>query len=275
MLIKHNDAKMEAGGITRKFYLTDEIQADGEKFNYNTWKYETVESTTSQKYFVKNLEGLTAADHVSLYINSMGGSVKEALGIYNVLRRCPAEVTAYIDGFAASAASIIAMAAKTVVMPHNTCMMIHNASWLTYGNPAALRKSADDLEVINMAAIQSYMVHAGDKLTAEKLREMLDAETWLTAEECMTYGLADQYGEDVDIQKAAEALKSAQQKTAGRPEAAFFKNLPAALAAAVSELPEDSEKDPEEKTKKPEPPVEIPEAKHSSYYKLLESMTNH
>ena len=87
------------------------------------------------------------------------------------------------------------MAADRVVMPRNTCMMIHNAAWATYGNPTELRKSADDLEIINTAAISSYTARAGDKLPESELRQMLDAETWLSADDCIKYGLADEYGD--------------------------------------------------------------------------------
>lgn len=195
---------------TVDFAIIREIAPDDEVYNWQKGQYETVESDTSQRFFAEKLSGLTAKDKVNLYINSMGGSVKEALGIYNLLKRCPAEVTAYIDGFAASAASVIAMAADKVVMPRNTCMMIHNAAWLAYGNPAQLRKSADDLEVINTSVINSYVMRAGDKLPEDKLTALMDSETWLTAAECVQYGLADAFGvQDADLSKAAEAFRAA------------------------------------------------------------------
>ena len=118
MLIAKKDIRMQAGTV-RNFWVCDDIAADSERYNWRTGDYELVESKTSQRYFVDNLQGLTHADTVNLYINSMGGSVKEALGIHSVLQRCPAKVIAYIDGFAASAASVIAMAAEKVIMPKN------------------------------------------------------------------------------------------------------------------------------------------------------------
>ena len=262
MLIARTEAKMEAGGICREFYICDEIMADYQRFNWRTYEYETVESKTSQRYFVENLKGLGPGDKVNLYINSMGGSVKEALGIYNVLQRCPAKVTAYIDGFAASAASVIAMAAETVVMPRNTAMMIHNAAWWAYGNPEALRKSADDLEVINMAAIQSYVVHAGDKLDRDRLQQMLDEETWLTAEECVACGLADQFAEqEVDVQTAAQQYQAAAAAAKDR-EAAMYRKPPAFLAGV---LPAEAEPSQDKK--------EDSKVKSSSIYLLLKNIT--
>lgn len=235
MRINHKDAKMAAGGIVRNFWIIDDIESDSEEFNWDTYRWEKVESTTSQKYFIKNLQGLGPNDQVNLYINSMGGSVKEALGIHTELKRCPATVTAYIDGFAASAASVIAMAAKTVIMPRNTAMMIHNAAWGAYGNSAQLRKSADDLEVINMAAIQAYAMHAGDKLPAAKLQELLDAETWLTAEDCINYGLADEFAEEAVSEDNALAMFNAKAQAAmGGPGAWLFQSAPAFLAASYT-----------------------------------------
>lgn len=176
MKVRHEVKALAAGRIF-EFYITDDIKPDGERFNWDTYSWEAVESTTCQRYFVENTKDAQAGDTINLYINSWGGSVKEALGIYNVLRRCGATVVAYIDGVAASAASVIAMAADKVIMPRNTAMMVHNAAWGVYGNSKELRKSADDLDIINGAMLQSYIVKAGDKLPAEKLEELTDGET--------------------------------------------------------------------------------------------------
>lgn len=219
-------------GIVRNFWILDEIAADSKRWNWNTGKEELVESKTSQRYFVDNLAGLTAADTVNLYINCTGGSVKEAIGIYNVLQRCPATVIAYIDGFACSAASVIAMAADKVIMPRNTAMMIHNASGGAWGTANDLRKAADDLDVINRAAIQSYTMHAGDKLPADELQKMLDAETWLTAEDCIKWGLADELGtNEVDPAAAMQQFTAAAKAAANGPDARLYVNPPAFLSA--------------------------------------------
>ena len=230
MKVRH-EVKAMATGRVFEFYITDDIQPDGRRFNYDTYTWERVESNTSQRYFVENLKDVKEGDTVNLYINSMGGSVKEALGIYSALRRCPATVVAYIDGFAASAASVIAMAARKVVMPRNTTMMVHNAAWAVYGNSKDLRKSADDLDIINAAMLQSYIVKAGGKLTQEKLEELTDGETWLSAEECIQYGLADEYAEqDADLETAAKQYQQAHAAFQRRE----LTNLPAAMAAAIS-----------------------------------------
>lgn len=232
MTVRH-EVKAMGTGRAFNFYVTDEIKPDGKRFNYDTYSWERVESTTSQRYFVDALADAKAGDTVNLYINSMGGSVKEALGIYAILRRCGAQVNAYIDGFAASAASVIAMAAHKIIMPKNTTMMVHNAAWGVYGNSEALRKSADDLDIINAAMLQSYVQKAGDKLTIEKLEELTDGETWLSAEDCITYGLADEFADyEANLEPAA---KQYQQAHAG-DKRDISAQLPAAMAEAIAAL---------------------------------------
>lgn len=273
MNVSHK-VEMLANGKVVEFMIRDEIRPDAVKFDWETWREVPDPSDTSQRYFNENLAGLTAADTVRLYINSWGGDVKEALGIYNALRRCPARVEAYIDGYAASAASIIAMAADKIIMPHNTCMMIHNAAWTAYGNPTELRKSADDLEIINTAAISSYTARAGDKLPESELRQMLDAETWLSADDCIKYGLADEYGDtDADTAQMAQtyaAVAAAAGETVrayGRPPEYL---AAACLAAAAQSTAGGLQQTPAQKVTPPAAPVETP---HSSIFKLLENMT--
>lgn len=134
----------------------------------------------------------------------------EGTAIYNQLKRHPARKTVYVDGFACSIASVIAMAGDEVVMPRNALMMVHNMWMSVCGNAAELRKAADDLDKINEAGRAAYLQKAGDKLTAEAITQLEDGETWLTAEECIRYGLADRYAEqDADMTQAAEVLKKA------------------------------------------------------------------
>ena len=165
----------------------------------DTWSFfdGRIESETSAEHFRETLGEYPNAKEIEVYINSLGGDVVEGTAIYNQLKRHPAHKTVYVDGFAASIASVIAMAGDEVVMPANTLMMVHNMSWHICGNPAELRKAADDLEVINNTGREAYLMKAGDKLSRERLVEMMDAETWLPARECVELGLADRLADDV------------------------------------------------------------------------------
>ena len=263
-------------GKAREFYIYDEIAADTKRLNWVTGEVETIESATSQKFFKKNLEGCTAADEVRLYINCIGGSVKESIGICSVLRRCPAKTVAYIDGYACSGASLIAAACDHVVMPRNTAQMVHNARWTVCGNPAELRKSAADLEVVNLSAMQTYLQKAKDKLPPEKLVELLNGETWLSAEDCVQYGLADEYGEqDADLETAAAAFKAAMAKAQGTVDEKMYENPPAFLAAALAKQNATPQEPPLQgaQAKASNTPAEPEKHEHSGIYRLLEAMT--
>lgn len=106
------------------------------------------------------------------------------------------------------------MAGDKVIMGSNTLMMIHHASMGAWGNAEELRKAANDVEVIDQASCSSYLSKAGDKLSSEKLTELLDNQTWLNAEQCLQYGLADEIAgkEDSTITKAKQRFKQSIQE---------------------------------------------------------------
>ena len=155
-------------------------------------------SQTSAQHFREELEKHKNAKFINLYINSTGGSVFEGSAIYSQLKRHNAKVTVYIDGFACSIASVIAMAGDKVIMSENAVMMIHNAWAVAAGNSQQLRKIADDLDVINKANKAAYLVKSDGKITDEELTEMLDNETYLSAEDCVKYGFCDEISSKVE-----------------------------------------------------------------------------
>lgn len=188
-------------------FIYSAIEADTEDW----WTGETIKSDTSANSFTEKLNEISDIDNINIYINSMGGSVSEGTAIYNQLKRHKAHKTVYIDGFACSIASVIAMAGDEVVMPKNTVMMIHNAWTYARGNASELRKIADDLDKINEVGKQAYIQKSNGKLTPEKLSELMDGETYLTAEECVEYGLADRFADyNSDIEKAKDMLQAAK-----------------------------------------------------------------
>lgn len=199
------EVRQESGANSLDLYIYSDVEED----SYNWWG-ELQRSATSANFFKEELEKHSGVTQINIYINSRGGSVFEGTAIYNQLRRHPAHKTVYIDGFACSIASVIAMAGDEIVMPKNAMMMIHNMWMVAMGNPRELRKAADDLEVINEAGRQAYLVKAGDKLDETELVAMMDAETWLTAESCLRLGLADRYADyDADMSGALETLQQA------------------------------------------------------------------
>ena len=200
------EIKQQADPAVLELYIYGDVEGDG----YDWWRDEVIRSETSANTFREELAAHPDVTQINIYINSYGGSVFEGTAIYNQLKRHPAHKTVYVDGFACSIASVIAMAGDEVVMPRNALMMVHNMMMGVCGNAAELRKAADDLDKINEAGREAYLQKAGDKLTPEVLAQLEDDETWLTAEECIRYGLADRYAErDADMSNAAAVLQRA------------------------------------------------------------------
>ena len=213
---------------TLELYIYGDVEAG--HFDRDTFSY--AESENSAQNFREELAKHPNVEEIVIYINSWGGSVFEGTAIYSQLRRHPAHKTVRIDGFACSVASVIAMAGDTVIMPRNTLMAIHNMWISATGNAAELRKAAADLDIINAAGRNAYLAQARGKISEEQLATMMDQETWLTAEQCIQYGLADQYAEtDADMENAKEILQKANLSVHQRIE--VQKSLAAQLRQLV------------------------------------------
>lgn len=143
--------------------------------------------------FQRQLASLGDIKKLDIYINSAGGNVFEGQAIYSILRRHPAVKNVYIDGLAASIASVIAMAGDTVSMPKNAMMMVHHPFASVIGNASDMRKMAEDLDKVSQTIISAYMAKVS--ISEEELKKLLDAETWMTADEALSYGFADEVTE--------------------------------------------------------------------------------
>jgi ATP-dependent Clp endopeptidase proteolytic subunit ClpP len=130
------------------------------------------------------------SDKLTVVLNSGGGDVFAGLSIYNALRELDAEVTIRVDGMAASIASIIAMAGDKVIMSPGSLMMIHRPSVFAAGNVEDLDKAKSLLLKIEESITPIYTERTG--LSAEKIAEMLEAETWMSADEAVELGFADE-----------------------------------------------------------------------------------
>lgn len=152
-----------------------------------SWAWEEL-GETSAVTLSKQLEALGDVDQINVYINSYGGEVAEGLAIYNALKRHKAKVVTVCDGFACSIASVVFMAGDERVMNESSLLMIHNAWTYASGNAEELRKQADDLDTITQASVNAYL--SNSSLTEEKIKELMDAETWILPEEALEYGFA-------------------------------------------------------------------------------------
>lgn len=142
---------------------------------------------------------------INLHIHSPGGDVFDGIAIYNLLKNHPANVTVYIDGLAASMASVIAMAGNEVIMPENAMMMIHKPWGIQGGDAEDMRKYADLLDKVENTLIPAYATKTGK--TPEELAEMLSAETWLNGKECVEQGFADKLAEPLVAMASIKSRK--------------------------------------------------------------------
>ncbi|EME7094014.1 head maturation protease, ClpP-related [Enterococcus faecium] len=154
-----------------------------------SYKWDDTDTTAAS--FQKDLKELGEVSQINLHINSPGGSVFEGIAIGNMLRQHKARVVAHVDALAASIASVIVASCDEVVMPENSMLMIHNPWTFSMGNAKELRKQADDLDKIAESSVVTYLAKAGEKLTEEKIKQIMDEETWLSAKEAFDYGLCD------------------------------------------------------------------------------------
>lgn len=169
-----------------------ELTLYGEISNETWWGDEV-----TPKEFKSDLDNLGEIDTLNIYINSPGGDVFAGQTIYSILKRHKAHKNIYIDGLAASIASVIAMAGNTIFMPKNAMMMIHNPWTVGMGNADEFRKLAEDLDKIRESLIAAYEGHSA--LTRDEIIEIMDAETWLTASECEEYGFCDVVEEEKNM----------------------------------------------------------------------------
>lgn len=167
---------------------TGELTLYGEISDVTWWGDEV-----TPKQFKEDLDALGDIDILNININSPGGDVFAGQAIYSMLNRHKAYKNVYIDGLAASIASLVAMAGDKIIMPANAMMMIHSPWTFAIGNAQEFRKLADDMDKIRDSMIVAY--ESQSALTTEEITEMLDAETWLSAEDCLEYGFADEIEE--------------------------------------------------------------------------------
>ena len=167
-------------------------------FNDNDFGY------VSGKKLINEIKALANEKEIVLRINSNGGDIFQAFAIYNTLKESKASITVKVDGIAASAASLIAMAGEKIIMPENTMLMLHNPWGICKGEAEEMRAQAELLDKLKEQCIKAYQ--AKSNLSGEKLSEIMDNESYLSAKECKELGLCDEVVGSVDI--AAEVKNS-------------------------------------------------------------------
>ncbi len=126
---------------------------------------------------------------ITVFINSPGGGVFAAAEIYTALREYPGKVTVKISALAASAASVVAMSGDTVLMSPVACLMIHNPSTVAFGDAGEMARAKAMLDQVKQTIINAYTLKSGQP--RELISEMMDAETWIYAQDAVKLGFAD------------------------------------------------------------------------------------
>jgi ATP-dependent Clp endopeptidase proteolytic subunit ClpP len=170
------------------------------------------------KAFLDELKALGPVAELTVRINSPGGSVFDGVAIYNALKRHDAAVTVWIDGIAASIASMIAMAGDELVMPENAMLVLHDPSGLVAGTASDMRAMAEALDRMKAGMVAAYCDKSGRDET--EIEALMQAETWLSAQEAVALGLADRVEEPV--------------RMAAHFDLSRFRNRPPQLAALVA-----------------------------------------
>lgn len=176
------DINSESMGEWQKYYPEDKAPGDVKDF----------------------LDQLENVSKINVHINSGGGSVFGGIAIYNLLSRYDAEITAYVEGIAASIASVIAMAGDRIIIPSNAQMMIHKPSSFAWGDADEMRKEADILDGCQKVILSTYMRHAKEGVTEEQINDLINAETWKNGDEWQEYF-------DIEVSEANTAAAAASE----------------------------------------------------------------
>jgi len=172
--------KAEASSKSADVYIFDEIGTFG---------------LTAQS-FIEEIKSYKDTP-MSLHINCVGGDVFEGMAIYNVLKKRTARTTVYIEGLAASMGSVIALAGDEVVMAENSLFMIHNAWGGAMGEATEIRKTAALLDKISGEIADIYTKKTN--LPYNRVKEMMDEETWLSADEAFNLGFIDSISDAIKV----------------------------------------------------------------------------
>lgn len=172
--------------------MTVKFQARGNRGEI--WLYDQIGASfwgdgITAKSFQKDLQAMGKVTGIDLRINSPGGDVFEGFAIYNQLAQHPATVNVYVDGVAASIASIIAMSGDKIAMAKNSMMMIHNPQGAAYGDEREMDRVKALLQQVKANLTTTYVDRTGNN--AKDIENWMDEETWFTADTAVERGFAD------------------------------------------------------------------------------------
>lgn len=177
-----------------KSFLNKDNKKEAEILLYGVIGDDGYWDEVTSKEFADQLKEVEDATIIAVRINSPGGDVFAGQAIYSMLKRCKAQIVVYVDGLAASIASLVAMAGDKVIMPKNSMMMIHKPWTISAGNANDMRQQADTLDKVEESMLAAYVEKTG--LAEDEIKQLLADETWLTASMALDKGFCDEIEEN-------------------------------------------------------------------------------
>lgn len=214
--------------MNKSFYIYGDIVSD----NTGSWFCDPSETAVTPKDLQEEIDELSDQDVLDIYINSNGGEVFAATAMTAMLKRAKdkgIKVNTYVDGIAASSASLIAMAGDTITVYDSSMIMIHKPISYTIGNSEDMLKSAETLEnVENATMIPLYMTKA--LVDEEEIKALVTAETWMGVQKIQQYF------------NVTHVTESKQPVAVDKKYFGIYKNIPESLKNITNKKPEEAEK---------------------------------
>lgn len=188
-IVKSIDA--ESQSVTANIYIHDEIGGYGRR----------------SRDFVQELRDVEA-DVINLRLDSVGGDVTDGTVIYNALLAHPARVDVYIDGIAASIASVIALAGDNVYIPENGAVMVHlpMISFMEYANINDLEEASELLQKTENVLTRIYEKHTGQSV--EVIKKWYEKDTWFFGQEAVDAGFATKVIDPIEMAAKATVIEA-------------------------------------------------------------------
>ena len=193
--------KIKNNANITEIYINGDITSDTDDYKI----FEAMGLNDPNIYPKNIIEALKDAGDVHVHINSYGGDVFAGVAIANILKNHKGRTVAYIDGLAASAASIIAFGCDEIIIPSNAYLMVHRVSCGMFGNADDFLKQIEVLEKIEEGIINSYLEKAVDGVTREQIKDFMFNETWFTGDDTAKYF-------NVTVDKSAKYLNYVDTK---------------------------------------------------------------
>lgn len=163
-----------------------------------------LDDTISAKAVKDSLDDVK--EDIVIRLNSGGGDVFEGIEIYNYLKSLPNHITIEVTALAASAASLVAMSGDKIIIRTGANMMVHEASTMAFGNKSDIQKTLNALTAIDTSIVDIYHDRTG--LDRDEIVNLITNETWLTADEAINKGFADEKSSRKSVEKQKEGVRN-------------------------------------------------------------------